>query len=151
MSKNILYIIIIAIILLAIMGISHFKNSSILGRGEFFSGDITLASTTVATTTPTKLLSKNANRQYAFICNTHASSGIAMIYFVQSGTSSLNAFARDRLLGFPLESMPSSDQLTAGRDMGNVCYEITQNNLYQGEVWAQFFSSTTGVILTGEK
>jgi len=148
--KNILIIAISAFFwLFSLTLVDNWLNPTSPTLGYFsnpIGGSMTYASSTVGTSTATKILSKNQSRDYAAICNWHASSGVAIIYLKNTGTSTIAGVSRDQNNGYPLAALSPT-----GANNAQACYVINQNNPWTGEVWAVFFSSTTGQINTQEK
>ena len=149
MNKILTIAIVIFVVFTGILVIQNSRTQDFGGLASghnIFSGGVIEASTTVATSTATKILSRNLSRQWASMCNLHASSGIAVLHFVDSNTSTLVAFNREGITGMPLAALTAD-----GSNKSQACYKIDSTNLYRGEVWSLFFSSTTGQISTQEK
>ena len=121
--KNIEVILIGVILIGFFVGININSSGITFGSGEnIFTGGVTNASTTVATSS-TSVLARNVSRQYAIICN-------------NDGTNFVN-------LSFHASAAVATEgiQLAAGE-----CYEINSTNLYKGAIYG--IADTAAVVVT---
>lgn len=141
---NNLFKIIVLILLFWLVILAANVNIPQLGSSSdwnYWSGNSSFATTTVATSSLTSILSRDVNRQFAEICNVHASSGVAIIYLTATTTGYGNGTKREWLYGIPLVAMNNT-----ATNLPQACYTIGPDNLYVGQIYAVFFSSTTGQI-----
>lgn len=131
--KSISYVVIIVAVLFAgFVMMEQYKNQGEFGSVSTYNeitGGVTNSSSTVATTSATSVLSRNASRAWAELCNDDASNP-AYLHFASATTS---------------VAVKEGYKLGAGS-----CYQITKNNLYTGQIYG-IASGGEVVITTVEK
>lgn len=106
----------------------HFNGKSFGDAGmPFFYNSPTMATSSVGTYAPVKLLTRDGGRQFATVCNTSPTS------------------TNDLILQFDATSTGTSLNPLGMIVPGNSCYEINQNRLFVGDLYGIFSTNTSTV------
>jgi hypothetical protein len=135
MNKKI--VISVSAILLVMVGVlavnKTMKTDGVLGASPAATNvlsSITQGTTSTYAALPVPVLSRDAYRRYATICNDHASTKVYLV---------LKNFDSNTAASTTFGTAAPNGVLVAG----NSCYEINPDNLFIGDVWAS--STVSGI------